>query len=190
MDQSSGRPRNRTIFFLLAPCLIAVTLIGHPLSSSRADAYFQDDSQIVYFRAGSSKQCNVYMDYTVRSVPHFSLKARTPASLTAAERRFLEEFNEAFRRHVAPLVGTTCRAPAGSIFWSRERQLKALEQCVEVERRLGITQTGWVGGRLPAPSNCIWPRLTNADALGKIEGSLPRTPMTIGQWMARARAGR
>ena len=189
MDQSSARPRSRTILFLLVPCLIAVTLIGHPLSSFRADAYFQEDRAMMYFRSPPNGQCNVYMDYTVRRVPHFSLQARDPGRLTEAERSFLSQFNDAFRRQVAPLVGDVCLAPTGSFLWSMERKQKALTRCVEVERRLGITQEGWARSRLPAPSNCIWPRLTKANALGPIADPLPRTPMTINQWMARARAG-
>jgi hypothetical protein len=169
----------------LAAGLTAV-VFGAAASTSPAAA--PADVQMTYFRAGAARDCNVYMNYSFYR-PNFSLKARNPALLTPAQASFLAAFN-ANIQDVVDGAGASCRAPAsGAKGLEAGTARKIYSACLALDARLGISEDGWGHGRMPAPSNCISPKLSAPGTFKLIDGDLPAPPMSLRAWMAKAADG-
>ena len=143
---------------------------------------------MVYFRSGSAPQCNVYMNYSFWE-PHFSLKAKDAGQLTAGQREFISGFNAEFDRRVAPRLAQPCAVPRDWMLLSDERKRQLYEVCRAAETSLGIAEDGWGRSRLPAPSNCISPRLDSAGAV-TLTAARQTASMAIAAWMQSSLTGR
>ncbi|HVQ08038.1 MAG TPA: hypothetical protein VMS43_06345 [Allosphingosinicella sp.] len=177
------------ISFFLFLGLVARRCFGHSFLLSDARANLGDEEQMVYFRAPSEAQCNVYMNYSFYE-PHFTLVVRNSAALTPVQRRFVGLFSDAFQRQVGRALVNMCRVPPFASLLPRARARQLLNRCIQAVAALGIAERGWTAGRLPAPSNCISPELVSAGTVHLFPAQLPSTPMSIDRWMSRARGGR
>ncbi len=143
---------------------------------------------MVYFRAASLADCNVYMNYSYRDDPKFQLRVNNPAALSPAQAHFVEAFNAAF----ATLMRNR---PDACAYQGRPEDLSPQEQdtiqtrCLAQEQAMGYAEAGWQGGRLPAPSNCISYRQSFPGVIDLLPRSLPTPRMSIEDWMKRANAG-
>jgi hypothetical protein len=139
-----------------------------------------------YFRYRDAQSCNVYMNYSFWQ-PNFSLMARNAHALTETERSFIREFNAGVLAMVRRGGAGDCQPPPGGARNPAARDL--YRRCMATLDRFGIVEQGWVGGRLPAPSNCISPKTASAGTVFMIRGSLPTSQMTVGEWIRRSETG-
>lgn len=137
---------------------------------------------MLYFRAHGVAECNVYMNYSFWE-PHFSLMARHPERLSADERSFLHDFNDAFESRVAPSLVSPCKTPVGSVFLSAARKRELYDICVAAETRRGVAEASWGNSPVAAPSNCMSSRLSHAGVQSLIAARLPTPSMSLDAWM-------
>jgi len=146
------------------------------------------DQAMIYFRAKNANACNVYMNYSFYR-PNFSLKAVNASALSNEQQRFITHFNAAFQA-LATRVGQSCQAPSNGAGGLNPQTAAALyKRCIALDDRLGISEGGWDVSRMPAPSNCISPKLAAPGVVTLIRASMPTPDMTLGSWITRAEQG-
>lgn len=138
-----------------------------------------------YFRYPSADQCNVYMNYSSRQ-PNFSLRVVNPNLLSPQEIAFVREFNAKFQAMATGAGMSTC-VNTGSGFNAPGAQ-DLYTRCMSTLARLGAAEESWVGGRMPAPSNCISPVMAADGTVMLLSGFLAKTQMSVDAWMAKAQA--
>ena len=183
----------KKIFKVTAMAGLAALLVGGIALPDIASAQAKKKKAAVagtpmrYFRVTRLSDCNVYMNYSYWDNPKFRLMVINPSALTTAEAAFVEKFNERFFALMQKRPDACDRTRAQVAAQSTNA---VLSNCLRQEAVMGYSESGWQGGRLPAPSNCISYRNSSPGVLDLLPRSLPTTSMSIEAWITKAAAGR
>jgi len=183
---SGHGPRGTAWVASLAMLALGVIAATAPRAALAAEPHSPAGAPMLYFRATRVEDCNVYMNYSFHD-PNFSLKVRDAGRLSPAEASFVKTFNLEVRTLIARSGLEPCRAPlTGTLGLSPEHARKIYDACLALDRRLGIAEDGWGSGRLPAPSNCLSPKLSATGVVKLLTAKLPTPTLTIEDWSSRA----
>ena len=167
--------------------LLFVLIIGIVMISSARSQPVASGLSFIYFRYPNQNACNVYMNYSFHR-PHFSLMARRPSDLSTKEQTFISTFNAEFDRFAHDRLAA-CDLPTGALFMSRAEQERRYAACSGAESQLGIAEQEWSQSRLPAPSNCISPKLSSPGVVALL-ANVGERQMLLGDWLAASNGRR